>query len=158
MKVKIIKYKSKWLEDIIDLILEIKVNEEKIRYLKRHDLWTIKKSFLCFYLALDNNNLIGCIGLKKIDNESAMLSRFYVKKEYRRKGIGEKLYQKVLDYAYKHKFKDIYLGVDEVSKSGISFYEKHGFIKIDSGKFISEDDDFTYLKKLELKSGKIKVC
>ena len=50
MDIKIIKYKQKWLEDIFDLILDIKVNEEKIRYLKRHDLWTIKKSFLCFYV------------------------------------------------------------------------------------------------------------
>ena len=45
-----------------------------------------------------------------------------LKKEARRKGIGEKLYQKVIEYACKHKYKDIYLGVDEVSKSGIRFY------------------------------------
>ena len=149
MDIKIIKYKQKWLEDIFDLILDIKVNEEKIRYLKRHDLWTIKKSFLCFYLVFDQDELVGCIGLRKIDNESSLLSRFYVKKTERRKGIGEKLYQKVIEYARKHKFKDIYLGVDEVSKSGIGFYEKHGFKKTSEGKFISEDDDFTYLKNLE---------
>ena len=58
MDIKIIKYKQKWLEDIFDLILDIKVNEEKIRYLKRHDLWTIKKSFLCFYLAFDQDELV----------------------------------------------------------------------------------------------------
>lgn len=100
-------------------------------------------------MAVFENNLISCIGLKKIDKESVLLSRFYVVKSYRRKGIGEKLYQKVLDYAYKHKFKNIYLGFDEVSKSGIYFYEKHGFKIVNDGKFISEDDDFTYFKNLE---------
>ncbi len=151
---KIIKYQPKWLENIFDLILDIKVNEEKMRYLKRHDLWSIKKSFLCFYLAVDEHELVGCVGLKKIDNESVLLSRFYVKKEARRKGIGEKLYQKVIEYARKHKYKDIYLGVDEVSKSGICFYEKHGFKRIDEGKFISEEDDFTYFKNLKFEKWK----
>ena len=99
---------------------------------------------MCFYLAVFENNLIGCIGLKKIDKESVLLSRFYVVKSYRRKGIGEKLYQKVLDYTYKHKFKNIYLGVDEVSKSGICFYEKHGFKIVNDRKFISEDDENYY--------------
>ncbi len=146
---KIIKYHNRYQEQIFDLILNIKINEEKIRYIKRHDLWTIKKSFLCFYLAIDNDNeVVGCIGLKKIDNESVLLSRFYVRFDCRRKGIGEKLFNKVIEFCLKHKFKDIYLGVDEVSKTGIAFYIKHGFKEITESKFISEDDDFTFYKKI----------
>ena len=129
MKMKIVRYRKKWLEGIFNLILNIKVNEEKMRYLNRHDLWTIKKSFLCFWVAIENNEIIGCIGLKKIDSESVLLSRFYVKSEHRRKGLGKKLFDITINYAIKHKFKDMYLGVDAVSKSGICFYKKYRFNK-----------------------------
>lgn len=143
------QYQNKYQEQVFDLILHIKVNEEKMRYIKRHDLWTINQSFLCFYVALnEDDEIIGCIGLKKIDDQSVLLSRFYVKAEYRRKGLGKSLFDKVLSYCSSHDIVDMYIGVDYVSKSGIKFYKKHGFERIKEGKFISKDDDITLYKKL----------
>lgn len=145
---KIDSYKKKYQEQIFDIILNIKVNEEKIRYIPRHDLWTIPKSFLCFYVVIHDRQVIGCIGLKKIDKDSVLLSRFYVKAEFRRIGIGEKLFNKVLIYAKKHNFNDMYVGVDNTSQTGLNFYNKHGFVEISEGKYISQDDDFTLYKKI----------
>ena len=144
---KIVSYRKKYQEQIFDLILTIKTNEEKMRYIKRHDLWIIKKAFLCFYVALDDmNKVIGCCGLKEIDKESVLLARFYVQKQNRHAGIGTVLYNKVFAFAKKHKYVDIFVGVDETCPSGISFYKKHGFVEIKDGKFISEDDDFTFYR------------
>lgn len=84
-----------------------------------------------FWYAIDKNGkIIGSIGLKKINKTTAEIKKFFVEKNYRGKGIAQKLMQSLLDAAIKHQFKTLYLGTVAALKAAQRFYKKNGFIQI----------------------------
>ena len=48
------------------------------------------------YIAYYNNEVAGCISLKKIDEKNCEMKRLYVRLEFRGKQIGEKLIEKII--------------------------------------------------------------
>ena len=58
------------------------------------------------YLAFCDNELAGCIGLRKIDEESCEMKRLYVRPDFRGKNIGSILIKKIIEdtrsIGYKH--------------------------------------------------------
>ena len=53
----------------------------------------------CFLLAEDNNQPAGCVALNHFDKGICEMKRLYVKKPFRRKGIGRALAQTIIDQA-----------------------------------------------------------
>ncbi len=74
------------------------------------------------------NNLVGTCSIKIINNKECYLNSFYVKKEYRNRGIGNKLFNLCMDYAKESNCKKITLSVDPKFTIAKAFYEKRGFI------------------------------
>jgi len=83
-------------------------------------------------VAEKNNNLIGAVRFAPIDKTKLKFGRLAVLPTYRRKGIGAKLINSVLEIAQEQNFKIVALDVME-EKELIPFYEKFGF-KIKSRK------------------------
>lgn len=84
-----------------------------------------------FWYAIDHNgDVIGSVGLKKLDVSSAEIKKFFVDQRYRGKGVAHKLLKTLLKSATRHQFNDLYLGTVDVFKAAIRFYEKSGFSHI----------------------------
>lgn len=77
------------------------------------------------------NNLCGYIGVKD-EKTKLFLSKLYLKKEYRGKGIASVMLEKVFEVAKKLSKKSVYLTVNKHNTNAINVYKAKGFEKIDS--------------------------
>ena len=68
------------------------------------------------------------------------ISRLYVKKEFQNAALGSYLINEALDIASKKNFKTIWLGVWLKNTRAILFYERLGFKKFGTTKFIMGND------------------
>lgn len=78
------------------------------------------------------SKLFGTIGLSNIDNRNrrAELSRFFIVKEERGKGIGDDTINVLIDYAKNHlNLRRLYCSVLKNNEKAIRFYENHLFKK-----------------------------
>ncbi|RWS44848.1 GNAT family N-acetyltransferase [Bacillus mycoides] len=84
----------------------------------------------CLYGMFRDDKLIGIGGLNQDpftkDNKIGRLRRFYIAKDYRRKGLGKSLVKQLLSHAEKY-FHVIVLHTD--TKQGDKFYSANGFEK-----------------------------
>lgn len=76
----------------------------------------------------ETDEIIGFIGIKIILDEAEFMN-IVVHKDYRNKGIGSKLLEKILYICKKLKIKRILLEVNEKNETAIKLYEKYNFIK-----------------------------
>ncbi len=84
-----------------------------------------------FWYAVDENGaIIGSIGLKKIDDTTGEIKKFFVAQNYRGKGVAQKLMNALVKTASKHGFKSLYLGSVDVLHAAHAFYRKQGFSQI----------------------------
>lgn len=83
------------------------------------------------YLAYSDEQLAGCIGLKKIDNESCEMKRLYVRPQLRGKKIGDILIRQVLKDAKEIGYKHMLLDTLPFLESAIHMYKKYGFYEIE---------------------------
>lgn len=80
-----------------------------------------------FYVVKASGKIIGCAGVKNINNIVAEFKRFRVLKEFRGKGIGRDLFEKRLNFVLKNNFKKIML--DTTDPAVRHLCEKNGFQK-----------------------------
>jgi N-acetylglutamate synthase-like GNAT family acetyltransferase len=132
---EIIPYTDKYKERVIELIFGILENEFG-RHSKngRPDLYNINKEYQRnngnFWLAFDNENVIGTIALRDCGNSQGFLERMYVKKELRRTGLGTKLLSVLINFAKDKNYKEIFLSTWEETVSANNFYVKNNFEKV----------------------------
>ena len=101
------------------------------------------------YTAYIDDVLCGCIALRKLDGESCELKRFYIKPEFRGKGLGRIFVEKIIDDAREIGYKAMYLDTLPFLDTAIGLYKKMGFEEIESYNG-SPMEGLVYLK-LELK-------
>jgi ribosomal protein S18 acetylase RimI-like enzyme len=88
--------------------------------MKRHGL---------FYGAFDKNKLIGSIFVDDgIDRPKAWIFFFDVVKEYRKRGIGNKLL-KAVEKKLPKNYNKLYVDFEKTDKLAVKFYKDHGFKK-----------------------------
>lgn len=130
---KIIKYNCKYKLDkkIKKFILNILIEELKQdKSFERPDLDNFliyKKNGGDFWILIDNNLILGTIAIK-IENNTAILKRFFIEKNIRKKGYGKKLYFKAINFCKNKKIKKIILNNDSTKmQTAYDFYIKKGF-------------------------------
>jgi ribosomal protein S18 acetylase RimI-like enzyme len=78
------------------------------------------------FIALDKNEIVGyCVG--KIEDKTVWAESLFVKPEYRKKGIGRKLYKKIEMIADKLSSETVYNWIHPNNKKIISFLKKQGY-------------------------------
>ena len=87
-----------------------------------------------FWTAKSQNEIVGTIGLQKIDADNAVLRKMFVKKELRGRelSIAQKLFDTLLEDAKMKGFQTIWLDTPAVATASHQFYERNGFVQ--SGK------------------------
>jgi ribosomal-protein-alanine N-acetyltransferase len=112
----------------INEILEIERNafEKKETFPKEYFLELSKKWPEGFLVAKLDGEIVGyAIGEKNKD--SGLIISVAVKKEWRRRGIGRKLMEKLLENFKKGGMRIVFLHVREENKEAINFYQALGF-------------------------------
>ena len=82
------------------------------------------------YIAFKEDEVVGCIALKQMDNESGELKRLYVKEQFRKCGIGSILVDKIISDARMIGYSYLKLDTLPFLDSAIRIYESKGFERI----------------------------
>jgi len=132
MNNKILEYKKEFENEIKELISCIYIEEFKIEIgqdeIINEDIYGYIEKGGNFWIAVDEeNNLLGTIGAKIVDNETLEVKRMYVKKEYRGYGIAQNLLNTLELYAVQNGFKYLVLGTYSEMERAIGFYTKNSF-------------------------------
>jgi DNA-binding MarR family transcriptional regulator/N-acetylglutamate synthase-like GNAT family acetyltransferase len=122
-------------KQIISMIESIQRNEfslpitdkSNICVLKAEEEYYYNNSYNFWYVIAGDGTIIGSIGLRKIDDITGQIKKFFVHPNYRGKGVAQKLITKLVSIAIKHNFKELYLGTVDKLKGAQRFYEKKGF-------------------------------
>ncbi|MFT3936115.1 MAG: GNAT family N-acetyltransferase [Chitinophagaceae bacterium] len=132
-------YSKKYEQDVIDLILPIQQKEfgVPVTIADQPDLLDVE-NFYCkdagnFWVAIDNNEVVGSIALIDIGNKQSALRKMFVRKDYRGKetGLGQKLLDHVIEWCHQKDIQEIYLGTFNKLEAAQRFYVKNGFTAIE---------------------------
>lgn len=127
------------LDDVIIKYVQSMINKQGD--FDRHlEMCTINDDVIGFYHAKVDH--IGHTGY--IKPEYGFIMEFYIIPEYRRKGIGSLMYQRIVSHFSNHGVNNIYLTTDPVT--GKPFWEKLGFIF--NGELSPDNDQEIYEIKL----------
>lgn len=131
------RYSDEYKEQVVELINHIMENEFGTHSKSgRPDIRNIPEVYQKvesgdFWIALDENNqVVGTIALSDYGEGVGFLQRFAVKKEFRKKGVGTKLFSHLIDFAKLHQYKEIFLSTSDRRKDAIKFYEKNGWEEV----------------------------
>jgi len=92
--------------------------------------YTYKGKCNFWYATNEENKVVGCIGLKILDEENAELNKCFVDPTYKGRGLAQLLIKKLAKQAIKLDIKHIYLGCVDYFFWAHRFYEKLGFTEI----------------------------
>ncbi len=102
-------------------------------------------------LVLNWGNPIACGSFKLFDKDTIEIKRLYVKRRYRRKGIGYKIVKQLEKLAIEENFKYSIIETGSENEAAIRLYEKLDYEKIDNfGQF--EGDEMCICMKKEFKT------
>ena len=79
-----------------------------------------------YYFVIENNENIGYFGISNKKNYM-FLSKLYIIKDYRHKGIGKKAFEKIKELTIMENLKTIRLTVNKYNTNTINTYKKWGF-------------------------------
>lgn len=85
-----------------------------------------------FWVAKDCGKIVGTIGIMNKGGGLGILKKFFVHETYRGKpyNLGQKLYNTLLDFAYKHNFNQLILDTPSNTERAHKFYLKAGFKRL----------------------------
>lgn len=87
------------------------------------------------FLALEDNDFIGCVALRKFAKGIGEMKRMYLRKKFRGRGIGRKLAITVIKEAKVIGYKEIRLDTVPWMKEAIELYLSLGFQEIEPYRF-----------------------
>ena len=136
--IEIKPYDAQHVAEIAELIVPIQAQEfgVDITYEDQPDLADINSFYLTgaggFWLAFNEDKLVGTIALKDIGSGTAALRKMFVHKKYRGKefGVAAGLLKMLLAHSQSLGLVEILLGTTEAFKAAHRFYEKNDFVQI----------------------------
>lgn len=100
------------------------------------------------YIAFYENQVAGCIALRKLNDTQCEMKRLYVKPEFRNKGIAKMLIEKVISDSKEIGYSSMLLDTLPFLQTAIKMYKKIGFYEI--GCYNDSPLDNTIYMKLDL--------
>lgn len=137
---KIVKFESKYRDDLIFMILEAKNALGRLPGLNE-DLLDVKANYFdkgdMFWVAVDDNDrVIGSIGYNSIENtDEVVLHRLFVKANIKHQGIGTALLKTAEEHLQSigKKSAIVHLGDKKYFYESWRFYPKHGYKEYSPG-------------------------
>lgn len=129
---KIVPFEKKYQDAICSMMDEIQ-DEFEIQFRNPHgrQISDIADRENLFWVALEGDQVLGTIGLSRIDDQHAFLRHLFVAKEGRgARGTAKALLDTALQEAEHLRYEHIYLGTMEQFKAAQKFYAKNQFVCI----------------------------
>lgn len=86
----------------------------------------------CYLAVRNDGELCGYIGVKPEKDDRFFLSKLYLRKDMRGKGIASQMMRKVFEEARNASKKSVYLTVNKHNTHAVEVYRKTGFVTVDS--------------------------
>lgn len=123
---------------VVDLILAIQRTEFgfDIRAQDQPDLLDVANFYQSgiggFWVAIEDGEVVGTIGLRDIGNNQGALRKMFVKASHRGKerAVAARLLEHLVRSATRAKVNELYLGTTERFVAAHRFYEKNGFVQV----------------------------
>ncbi len=137
-------YDDSRMDEVREVVLGVLL-EHGFEYdrLKDADLKDINSYYLSkdgtFFVGIDDGRVVGTAGVRKLEENMCEIRRIYLKKEYRGKGNGEKLFLAALNFAEKN-CAGALLKTEPALTKAISMYLQHGF------SFVMNKDGYRYFE------------
>jgi ribosomal protein S18 acetylase RimI-like enzyme len=100
-----------------------------------------------FIIAKSDENVVGCVGLKKLDENICEMKRLFVNDKYKGKGIGKKLVEIIIEEARHKKYKKMRLDTLKTMESALKIYYKNNFYAIEPY-YNNPNNDVVYIEKI----------
>jgi N-acetylglutamate synthase-like GNAT family acetyltransferase len=134
----VIPYEKKYQQGIVDLILPIQQQEfgVPITINDQPDLQNIASFYMKgngnFWVAVDEEKVVGTIALVDIGNSQVALRKMFVHKDYRgkQKGAAQALIDTLFEWARNKQLQAVFLGTIDTMLAAHRFYRKNGFVEI----------------------------
>lgn len=121
------EYNIKDKEQVVKLWLDVCVEEHGCKEWKDGIRELEEEEYEKILVAVYDDQVVGTMAYKRLNNETAELKRVYLYPEHRGKGIARKLYEAILDIIKTKKYNEILAETWENFQSGINFYYKNNF-------------------------------
>lgn len=115
--------------------LAAELNDPKIQYY----LIQVDGEF-AGYIKVAERERIDCV--KHLN--AIYLDRFYLTKQYQRRGLGRLMMERVYQVARERGYTSVWLSVWENNIPALSFYRKHGFVRVGEWDWVFESKGVTY--------------
>ena len=125
------RYEDSRKEEVCDVVLDI-LMEHGFEYdrFKDADLEDINNYYFTsggtFFIGVAEGKVVGTAGVRKCKGNLCEIRRIYIKKDFRNRGNGKKLFLTALDFAEKN-CSGVMLKTDPTLKNAIDMYLKNGF-------------------------------
>ena len=96
----------------------------------------------------DDNKIMGIVAYHRHNDKRCEMKRLFVKPEYRKLKLGEKLISEIINHAKQKGYKEMVLDTIEPLKAAIHLYKKFGFVECEPY-YNNPMNDVIYMK-LEL--------
>lgn len=136
--ITISQFEDRYTQDVINLVLHFQNDGTRpiVSVDDQPDLLNIMGEYIDkggnFWIAKDNEKLIGSIGIMPYSSEIAVLKKFFVYENYQGNPyhVGQRLYHELHNFTKKRSFKTILLDTPHNTERAHAFYEKAGFQKV----------------------------
>jgi ribosomal protein S18 acetylase RimI-like enzyme len=118
------------------------IDDELINFPKKY-----KEPDGTFIIAKDNDNVVGCVGLRKLDENICEMKRLFVNDKYKGKGIGKKLVEIIIEEAKYKNYRKIRLDTLKTMENALKIYYKNNFYEIEPY-YDNPNTDVVYIEKI----------
>lgn len=96
-------------------------------YIHELDVQAFEDSRGIFLVCIENNEPIGCLGLRPLNRETGELKRMYVRPKFRGRGAAKMMLAEMEHEAALHGFKQIVLETGNQQHTAIDLYQAYGY-------------------------------
>lgn len=80
-----------------------------------------------FLILRNTSGLIGCGGLSRLDGSKGELVRLWLKKEFRGKGLGRAIFDRLMRTAEALGYREVFLDTSHRCEAAVALFRKNGF-------------------------------
>jgi ribosomal protein S18 acetylase RimI-like enzyme len=100
-----------------------------------------------FFIAKKNDEIVGTVGMNKLENKICEMKRLFVNDNYKGNGIGKKLVEIIIEEAKNKKYEKMRLDTLNTMDAALGIYYKNNFYRIESY-YNNPADGVVYLERV----------